>query len=264
MSEHKYVALARYLLSSGQERIRMPFSEIEQLLGFALPVSAYRYAAWWSNGGHPHSEAWIHAGYKTERLNLKEKTVIFCRNDDSVKRAIQSAEECLEMAPVSQEPSMKADVAAKSIELLGHQFHFLQRLSPQKNYEGCIIKDFPQERYINHRNLMLSKHGEGPFCRFSIDGGTWPGVYVWMVDGVVVYIGETENLEKRFNMGYGNISPRNCFAGGQSTNCKMNRIVLMLYEQGKEVEIYFCHTLDHKRIERELIASISPIYNDRG
>lgn len=35
------------------------------------------------------------------------------------------------------------------------------------------------------------------------------------------YIGETDNLEKQFRQGYGNISPRNCFKGGQSTNYKM-------------------------------------------
>ena len=44
-------------------------------------------------------------------------------------------------------------------------------------------------------------------------------------DGQIIYIGETAGLRQRFNMGYGNISPRNCYVGGQSTNCKMNKIV---------------------------------------
>ena len=29
----------------------------------------------------------------------------------------------------------------------------------------------------------------------------------------------------RYNNGYGRISPRNCFQGGQSTNCRVNNLI---------------------------------------
>jgi hypothetical protein len=38
------------------------------------------------------------------------------------------------------------------------------------------------------------------------------------VDESKEYVGECRDLVKRFNSGYGQISPRNCFVGGRRTN----------------------------------------------
>ena len=75
----KYEPLENFLRSSGQESVRMSFSELEQILGFPLPESAYHYNAWWENDGHTHPQAraWMNAGYKTELANPKEQTVCF-------------------------------------------------------------------------------------------------------------------------------------------------------------------------------------------
>lgn len=62
-------------------------------------------------------------------------------------------------------------------------------------------------------------------------------------------------------MGYSSISPRNCYVGGQSTNCKMNKMVLSLFEQGKRVSLYFNITTDYKRVELELIREVVTPYN---
>ena len=51
------------------------------------------------------------------------------------------------------------------------------------------------------------------------------------------------------NIGYGKISPRNCYAGGQSTNCKMNKIVLELFQQGKRVDLFFHKTENYKNVK---------------
>lgn len=77
-------------------------------------------------------------------------------------------------------------------------------------------------------------------------------------------IGETDSLEKQFRQGYGNISPRNCFKGGQSTNCKMNKVALQLFLQGKEIEIYFYETEEYKNVERELLQRINTKYNQKN
>lgn len=61
----------------------MTFSEIEDLLGFALPVTARVREEWWtddtSDGGEsPQSHAWTHAG-RTAKPNLFARTVVFER-----------------------------------------------------------------------------------------------------------------------------------------------------------------------------------------
>lgn len=93
------------------------------------------------------------------------------------------------------------------------------------------------------------------FCKFRLNLSNIKkqGVYLWLVDNEVVYIGETINLRNRFKIGYGNISPRNIFVGGQSTNCKMNRVAMQYFEQGKAIKIYFYETDDCKNIEKDLL-----------
>lgn len=76
----KYEALKRHLESRfalGDRRMR--FAEIEKLLGFALPASARKHQAWWSNTrhGHSHAAAWLDAGWKTTDLDLASQAVTF-------------------------------------------------------------------------------------------------------------------------------------------------------------------------------------------
>jgi hypothetical protein len=59
----------------------MSFREIENLLGFDLPASARKYAAWWANadpqtGQHPYSQAWLSAGMHAT-VNLAAERVTF-------------------------------------------------------------------------------------------------------------------------------------------------------------------------------------------
>jgi hypothetical protein len=85
------------------------------------------------------------------------------------------------------------------------------------------------------------------------------GVYILTVNGEPYYVGECENLSKRYNTGYGQISTRNCFKGGQSTNCRINKLIFEAYNNSSKVELWFLKTDRHKEIEAELI----PIMNVR-
>lgn len=72
------------------------------------------------------------------------------------------------------------------------------------------------------------------FCEFKLENlsnseNLFSGVYLWVVDNEIKYVGETIDMKKRFNNGYGHISPRNIFKGGQSTNCKMNKFALKMF-----------------------------------
>lgn len=70
-----------------------------------------------------------------------------------------------------------------------------------------------------------------------------------MVDEEVRYVGECTNLSARFNAGYGNISPKNCFKGGQETNCRLNNPIKMAARAGKDISLWFFQTADHKSVE---------------
>ena len=69
------------------------------------------------------------------------------------------------------------------------------------------------------------------------------------------------NFQRRFNVGYGNIEPINCYIGGQTTNWKMNKLVLSLAQQEKYVKLYFHETKEHKRVELELLGKVQTPYN---
>ena len=75
----KYAPLYDYLLALRWSKISITFSELEQVLRFALPNSAYVHRAWWANNGqrHCHAQAWLDAGYKIENVDLRAKTVSF-------------------------------------------------------------------------------------------------------------------------------------------------------------------------------------------
>jgi hypothetical protein len=58
------------------------FTEIETILGSALPDSARRYPAWWSNQageGHSQSSAWQALGWRTVKLDLAGEKVTSTR-----------------------------------------------------------------------------------------------------------------------------------------------------------------------------------------
>jgi hypothetical protein len=77
----KYDPLFQFLKHS-TGKVELQFVDVEELLGFQLPASARKYAAWWSNSGgtHVQSAAWQAAGYKTEQVDLEQQTVGFVRD----------------------------------------------------------------------------------------------------------------------------------------------------------------------------------------
>ncbi len=145
-----------------------------------------------------------------------------------------------------------------------YDFEFIETIAPKRNEDGKIWKYLPQRRYNNRKNLGLHEYGQGEFCKFKLSNAKpVSGVYAWVIKGETepIYIGETNNFSKRFCMGYGTISPRNCYIGGQRTNCKMNQVVLKEYSNGREIEIYFFETDEYKKVELELLSAINTPYN---
>lgn len=121
----------------------------------------------------------------------------------------------------------------------------------------------PQTRYKNVKNCNLNKYGEGPFCKFKISkkykGKS--GIYILQVDKKLVYVGECLDLESRYNMGYGNISPKNCYDGGQPTNCRINSLILESVKKDGKVNLLFYEANDRIVLERTLITKLRPSWN---
>lgn len=80
----KYEPLYSYLCNLIQEKktLTLSFEDIEQILSFRLPISAYKYNAWWSNEreGHVQAKSWIHAGWNTSNIDLGKKITFIREN----------------------------------------------------------------------------------------------------------------------------------------------------------------------------------------
>src|SRR5438876_992068 len=104
----------------------------------------------------------------------------------------------------------------------GVSFARVASLDPKRGPDGSPLELMPQSRYAKAAESQLHAHGAGPFCKFAIPWSlSGAGVYIITLDGRPVYVGECRHLAQRFNMGYGTIQPKNCYVGGQSTNCRV-------------------------------------------
>lgn len=146
-----------------------------------------------------------------------------------------------------------SDEEGEMLDIGGYSFALICDIEPEREDDGTVRIDWPGGRYNNAAGLPLNKYGTGPFCRFKIPGHlARSGVYAFVVNGKAQYVGECENLSARFNIGYGNISPRNCFIGGQETNCRINNLVLKAVDEAACVALWFYETDDYKLIESKL------------
>ena len=77
----KYRGLAEYLLSSSETRVTLSYSQIEKILGFALPDTARKFKqSYWANTEtHSYASSWMAVGYKA-RVDLDSDTVTFIKN----------------------------------------------------------------------------------------------------------------------------------------------------------------------------------------
>ena len=77
----KYRGLAEYLLSSNETRVTLTYSQIEEILGFALPDTARKFKqSYWANTEtHSYDSSWMAVGYKT-RVDVDNDTVTFVKN----------------------------------------------------------------------------------------------------------------------------------------------------------------------------------------
>lgn len=66
----RYDPLCVYLSQQSDPVVRLRFTDIEKIIGGALPASARRYRPWWENeqaGRHVQAHSWLDAGRRTAR-----------------------------------------------------------------------------------------------------------------------------------------------------------------------------------------------------
>jgi hypothetical protein len=66
----------------------MRFEDIETILGVPLPHTALTHRAWWSNNpsNNVMTRSWLAAGYRTERVDMAARTLVFQRADAASPR----------------------------------------------------------------------------------------------------------------------------------------------------------------------------------
>lgn len=93
------------------------------------------------------------------------------------------------------------------------------------------------------------RYGAGPFAKLRMPAlPSEPGFYVWTLDGVPVYAGETRaTLWSRLGPnGYATISTYNTLArspgrrnGGQQTNCRINALANRALSETRELAVWY-------------------------
>jgi hypothetical protein len=77
----KYLPLEAFLSGQTELEVSMSFDDIEQVIGAPLPPAAFKHRAWWSNNPSNSviTHAWLNAGYKTERVDMDSRKLVFRR-----------------------------------------------------------------------------------------------------------------------------------------------------------------------------------------
>lgn len=95
----------------------------------------------------------------------------------------------------------------------------------------------------------MHRYGAGPFAKLVMPPlPERPGLYLWVIDGVVMYVGQTVgSLRNRLgSRGYATISSYNTLArqpgrtnGGQQTNCRINAMANAALIDGKKIVLWY-------------------------
>lgn len=96
----KYDSLSRYL-ANHSSKLTLSFDVIEKILGFALPGSARRHPAWWSNGAvsHVQANAWLSAGFETAEVDIPGEKLSFVPRAEKATPPPQPLEEAAVQGP---------------------------------------------------------------------------------------------------------------------------------------------------------------------
>jgi hypothetical protein len=71
LGDYKYNLLMKYFEKLKDNKVMLTFDDIEKIIGFKLPKSAYQYIAYWGVGKtHTITRSWVENGWKKTDLKL--------------------------------------------------------------------------------------------------------------------------------------------------------------------------------------------------
>lgn len=136
-------------------------------------------------------------------------------------------------------------------------------IDAERGPDGLPVTYSPHERFANPKGLPLHSYGRGPFVRLRLPPlAKAAGLYAITVEGEVAYVGIAVNIFERWGRrGYSVIDPRNCFRGGQATNCHINGRLAGVLAAGRDVRLWVHENPEPRPIERVLLATLRPAWN---
>lgn len=142
----------------------------------------------------------------------------------------------------------------------------LQSYNPHKI--KLLFRGFDLKVEELDRSIALNQYANSLFTSFTIDSPEFEdkkGVFVFTVNGTVVYVGMTNDSLKNVIIGtYGNIIPRKLHKDGQLTACRLSAFLNKNHD--KKIELWFIECDDKekiKQIKNELIDEYKPEINKR-
>jgi uncharacterized protein YcaQ len=105
----KYAALGDYLRQQDYQEVAMTFDEIERVTGTKLPEKAQNQPAWWSNNpsNNVMTKIWLAEGFRTERVNIAARRLVFRRVQDKQESASSTSERA-DGDPIVRHPAFGA------------------------------------------------------------------------------------------------------------------------------------------------------------
>lgn len=192
--------------------IRLNFTEIEEVLGFALPKSARMYPAWWGNQENSsQSNAWQEAGWRTEQVDVSSNKVTFRKKGQSIANRSGSRK--------TNAPS--ANKVTKSSEAVPTEIVLGKPYPPTDLGFTIIWRSLGQASLDENRTLVLPSAPAKPgLYRFHL---IRDGAYTY-------YIGESDNVSRRF---------QNYRTPGtnQPTNFRLNSLLTEALIYGNKVHV---------------------------
>lgn len=131
-----------------------------------------------------------------------------------------------------------------SVRLIcGYQFRLVANLEAERDSRGNVVEFDP-------RGPVGGSLSDAPFCRFAFPTNlNRGGVYAVTVDDRPVYVGQTNNLSRRFGPGeYGHIEPPPP-GSPQVTNRRVNHGILDASRRGQLVQVWFHESRDRDAVE---------------
>jgi hypothetical protein len=256
-----YSKLTTWLRGTAGDAVTISWEELDALVG-GLPASASTHHPQWWHGDRPNTRAWRMAGFELERAEPL-RWARFVRRQPARHSLPEIRPVPIPIAAVDGANSPSPTVETRI--WCGFTFRRVAKIEPERGIDGRTREFMPQDRCADKHSSRLNPHGAGPFCSFRLRGLPHnAGVYIVVSDEEVRYVGITEDLARRWGpVGYGNISPKNCYVGGQSTNCKVNGLILRDTLAGRRLTLYFVEVPDRHTIERNLIDAMHPPWNGR-